>query len=59
METFQSKYDNESDDYYLKQRIPNQISSKELYCEKDLGVNNFKFILRQPLWQYNTTKESY
>lgn len=37
METFQKKFDDDSN-YYLSQKIPNSISSKELYCERDLGV---------------------
>lgn len=37
METLQKKFDDDSNDY-LSQKIPNSISSKELYCERDLGV---------------------
>lgn len=37
METLQKKFDDDSN-YYLSQKIPNSISSKELYCERDLGV---------------------
>jgi len=44
METLQNKFDNDDNDY-LRQKIPNSISSKELYCEKDLGVNNYFYLL--------------
>jgi len=37
METLQKKFDDDSTEY-LAQKIPNSISSKELYCERDLGV---------------------
>ncbi len=48
----QKKADDETYDY-LYQKIPNSISSKELYCEKDLGVNiNYKLI------QYKFYKKS-
>lgn len=43
MEFMQKKSDDETYDY-LYQKIPNSISSKELYCEKDLGVNLIKLI---------------
>jgi hypothetical protein len=37
METYANKFND--DNYHLYQKIPNSIDSKELYAEKDLGVN--------------------
>ena len=37
MESITNKFND--DNYHLYQKIPNSISSKELYAEKDLGVN--------------------
>jgi hypothetical protein len=36
METMTNKFNDDND--YLYEKIPNTISSKELYAEKDLGV---------------------
>ena len=57
MESITNKFND--DNYHLYQKIPNSISSKELYAEKDLGVNIKikKIKIRQQSQQYNMTKE--
>ena len=60
---YKAKFDDDSSEY-LSQKIPNSLSAKELYCERDLGVNKFSFFylqlkFRQLFLQFNTTKEYY